>query len=758
MPTKKSQRGRGSSRGGRGNRGGRGGRSRGRGRGRSNNNRSRGGYRKSTDSEYNSSAQHQSLFDPDSLWMPTGEMAQAGHNYGRRSYGKFAEEIEYTAQHQSKTLSRRLRDRPMVFVKAKEVYDPNELLYKLSQRRQEDPYHTVIDEEFKGISLDSEEEMESVIEKTISSKGNTLERNELNSVDANVPEEDKKRTESSDESLPCVPRATYSYEDEQEEEGEEESESEIESVLEHLSSDSGSTGEEVRKVPSEIAANEVNTNLLDKNNYPKEGTSYNIESTEDHLSTTERKQTESTTTVYEDDSFQKQEGFTYTSNKDVQNDENIIDAQFTEQPVDSEEDELEIFIDDPQFPETQNVTKQTDTSQNKDSSTPETEQDYGFLPEDYEFDVSKISVANVRFGIQNQYYLKCHELTGFDDEFVWMDEDEVVDYALSNGVKQHRLAKFLSYITSGMIDQEDDNVEEDDDQVYISDDDDDDEDTGSEDEDEFDEDQDDYPYDSDDNLEDLIRYTKSSTQGLVPMQDRDFSNNTPAKNRTSFDNFGLDQEWQDTMLGQVFDFRQNKKAQKQRRKEQQTQDSIESHNLLIKYPDSLTISQIANEFANFIEDTSRTTLSFPTLDSHGNKTLQNMAAAYNMQTDKCGSYNMRHYIKVTKNRKTYKNVPNYNRINAIMRGRPIFHRMDVKREKKSDERKTKRGGGGNESRARFKEGDVVGAEAPELDQSNLGRIMLEKLGWSQGQGLGKANSGINEPIVAKVKMSKTGIR
>ena len=143
MPSRGNRKSRGLSRGRRGNRGGHGGSQR--GGGRQHNNKPKRGNGKSSHSEYNSSAQHQSLFDPDSLWMPSREMAQAGHNYGRRAYGKFAEEIEYTSRHQGEIMSRKFRDRPMVFVKAKESYDPNELLYKLTQKMQDDPFQMIID-------------------------------------------------------------------------------------------------------------------------------------------------------------------------------------------------------------------------------------------------------------------------------------------------------------------------------------------------------------------------------------------------------------------------------------------------------------------------------------------------------------------------------------------------------------------------------------------------------------------------------------
>lgn len=42
---------------------------------------------------------------------------------------------------------------------------------------------------------------------------------------------------------------------------------------------------------------------------------------------------------------------------------------------------------------------------------------------------------------------------------------------------------------------------------------------------------------------------------------------------------------------------------------------------------------------------------------------------------------------------------------------------------------------------------IFGAYRP-IDSSNKGRQLLEKLGWSSGQGLGKSNAGIIEPVRA----------
>ena len=80
-----------------------------------------------------------------------------------------------------------------------------------------------------------------------------------------------------------------------------------------------------------------------------------------------------------------------------------------------------------------------------------------------------------------------------------------------------------------------------------------------EEEDDYNSEQDDYPYDLDDNLEDLIAYSKTSTQGLIPFEDRDFSNNIPAKRQT-FDHLDFDDdgELQDSLIRQLNNYKANK--------------------------------------------------------------------------------------------------------------------------------------------------------------------------------------------------------
>lgn len=59
----------------------------------------------------------------------------------------------------------------------------------------------------------------------------------------------------------------------------------------------------------------------------------------------------------------------------------------------------------------------------------------------------------------------------------------------------------------------------------------------------------------------------------------------------------------------------------------------------------------------------------------------------------------------------------------------------------------------------YRDGEVVGAAAPELGQDNKGRAMLEKMGWSTGTTLGALNNtrGIAQPVTQVVKTGKAGL-
>lgn len=223
----------------------------------------------------------------------------------------------------------------------------------------------------------------------------------------------------------------------------------------------------------------------------------------------------------------------------------------------------------------------------------------------------------------------------------------------------------------------------------------------------------------------------------------------------------IEMELRASLIEQFQYQRQSRKLKKLRKKEKLEQEASNSNDLSVKYDYMLHIKEIKQEFETLLHDASRESMSFPPLDGHGNKTLSKLAKHYNMKCTRCGGNGLRMYMKVSKTRKTFHYLPDYNQINYIMRQRPVFKRADVKARTKEEisETDSKKGRQGPKNDAYVREGDIVGGKAPEIGANNIGRQLLEKLGWVKGEGLGAhGNKGISEPLLATVKKSKTGLK
>lgn len=66
-------------------------------------------------------------------------------------------------------------------------------------------------------------------------------------------------------------------------------------------------------------------------------------------------------------------------------------------------------------------------------------------------------------------------------------------------------------------------------------------------------------------------------------------------------------------------------------------------------------------------------------------------------------------------------------------------------------------GKGAMAATRYKNGDVVGADAEPISETSKGHALLLKLGWEKGKPLGSSGAGILEPIEQVVKLSRTGL-
>lgn len=223
----------------------------------------------------------------------------------------------------------------------------------------------------------------------------------------------------------------------------------------------------------------------------------------------------------------------------------------------------------------------------------------------------------------------------------------------------------------------------------------------------------------------------------------------------------LEVELRESLMEQFQYQKTSRRDKKLRKKEKKKQEALELNDLNTKYDYSIHIKEIKQEFEMFLHDVSRESLSFPPLDSHGNKTISKLAGYYNMKCIRSGGNGLSMFMKVAKTKKTFRYVPAYDLILYIMKQRPVFRRSDVKSRPKeeiaeTDGKKTRLH---DRSNAHVPEGHIVGGEAPEISSTNIGRQLLEKLGWVKGEGLGAlGNKGISEPLTATVKKSKTGLK
>lgn len=707
----------------------------------------------------------------------TSSMRYNSKRPGRR----MVDEIEYTDAHHDETMNKPLRMRPLEFVKAKEVYDPAAELFKRKSKGEKQELLDILksnvnesgdESDLSHISGDDEMEVD-VVEKGLQEEEDDELEMEMELVEEDskdeeedeiiIPKVEDSRLESSitleDLNIKELPKEvdelSFILDDEADEDLEEYPrqsiaallrkrfiKSELEFSVESPEIDSPIEENGVEYDPVlTIGKVSLNTSKDEFNNTTtklmtlqglKRSTQTGFVDENDEVDFESDIELDKTKPGYHDYVQQIIQGLRdnsdYEDNDDYESDTNFDIMASSDEEQDQEE-----------TPE--------------EGDEPEAEPEYGFLPEDFEFDVSKVSITNVRFGIKNQFYVKSYELTG-TDEYMWMDEDEVIEYITLNGVKEHRIHSFLKFATGGLIEDKPP-VNDDYSDVYISE---------SSDDEEID---DDVLDEDEDNLNELLEFAKGlsksflGTDKMVPTE----SIQTKGKGRKKvldLDKHDLDTEIFQSLQNQYQIHRERKKAKRNAKDEARQAEAMRKHDLLVKYPYTLHIKDIRNEFELFLHDSLRESMSFPPLDPHGSKTLMKMSKCYNMKAMRCGPNGIKLFIKVAKYKGTYHYLPKYNEISHMLKQRPIFNRTDQKRPKDeyiaTDGNAKKERGRSKPLKAHMREGDIVGDKAPEIGHDNIGRQLLVKLGWKVGEGLGSTNQGINTPIQATIKMSKVGLK
>lgn len=157
-------------------------------------------------------------------------------------------------------------------------------------------------------------------------------------------------------------------------------------------------------------------------------------------------------------------------------------------------------------------------------------------------------------------------------------------------------------------------------------------------------------------------------------------------------------------------------------------------------------------------------LSLPAMDKADRKFVHEIANAFKLKSKSAGLGNKRYPILYRTSRTTVYGERAYEAAVSKL-SRRFLPRNDVggRRAGGTSKRGGRAGGGGGGfgggfGAASYRDGDVVGASAPELGVGNKGRAMLEKMGWSAGTALGALdNKGILQPVSHVVKTTKAGL-
>lgn len=151
-------------------------------------------------------------------------------------------------------------------------------------------------------------------------------------------------------------------------------------------------------------------------------------------------------------------------------------------------------------------------------------------------------------------------------------------------------------------------------------------------------------------------------------------------------------------------------------------------------------------------------LPLPPMAQRERKTVHEMANLLKLKSKSVGGGKSRFPVLYKTSRTFEFDEASLNTIDSILTSRRFLPRMD-KVKKKGIPTGKARGGGSTSAGVSYRDGEIVGATAPELGQENRGRAMLEKMGWSTGTTLGALNNnrGIVKPVAQVVKTGKAGL-
>lgn len=180
-------------------------------------------------------------------------------------------------------------------------------------------------------------------------------------------------------------------------------------------------------------------------------------------------------------------------------------------------------------------------------------------------------------------------------------------------------------------------------------------------------------------------------------------------------------------------------------------------NLAVKYKGGLDMDDVLEEIREFMVGDMKT-LSLPPMEAHRRATIHQAAKMFELTSRSRGDGQERFTVlsKTTRTR-----LYSDDEFDQAIQRKGFRKRLQgsLPSKKGSARASTFRSGPRARPQVGYRDGDKVGANAPELGPENKGHALMMKMGWSKGMALGTMdNQGILHPIAHTVKTNKAGLQ
>ncbi|KAF2176324.1 hypothetical protein K469DRAFT_700035 [Zopfia rhizophila CBS 207.26] len=179
--------------------------------------------------------------------------------------------------------------------------------------------------------------------------------------------------------------------------------------------------------------------------------------------------------------------------------------------------------------------------------------------------------------------------------------------------------------------------------------------------------------------------------------------------------------------------------------------------LSVKYKDGFTMADVVEEIREFMASPMQT-LSLPPMDANRRAVVHQFVHALGLSSRSRGDG----YDRFTVLSKASSTMQfDHDTFDCIVEQNKFKYRLQGPLRGGGPGKGPKAHAGNPKSRpvVSYKDGDKVGASAPELGPENRGHAMMAKMGWKKGEALGHVdNKGILQPIAHTVKINRAGLQ